>query len=69
MQGSSRWIRCPKCGHKLFKDFEYANVEIKCSSCKSIVTVTGGVTVGCTSDDKERANDNRGRRRIEHNLE
>lgn len=38
----SNWIRCPKCGHKLFRcDSTGAGMklEIKCSSCKSILTL------------------------------
>lgn len=38
------WIKCPKCGHKLFlwtanERFDYADINIKCSSCKRIVDV------------------------------
>lgn len=64
-----RWVRCPKCGHKLFKDMGYADVEIKCSSCKGIVKVSGGITIGYHGDDKRGANDNRRSRGAEHNLE
>lgn len=36
----SKWIRCPKCGHKLFKyEGERTKLEIKCSSCKAIVEI------------------------------
>lgn len=36
------WYKCPYCGHKLFRgkylrDFDC--IEIKCSSCKKIVTL------------------------------
>lgn len=39
------WIKCPKCGHKLFlwtanERFDYADINIKCSSCKRIVDVS-----------------------------
>lgn len=36
------WLRCPCCGHKLFriiKDSGLSDLEIKCHSCKSIVNV------------------------------
>ena len=37
------WVRCPKCGHKLFKVYETddmkIHIEIKCSSCKSVIDV------------------------------
>ena len=62
-KGRSRWLKCPNCGHKLFKviseepitisissrDFvggfphiSNGSIEIKCHSCKEIVTVAGG---------------------------
>ena len=63
MQGINRWARCPQCGHKLFKDFGQADIEIKCSSCKAIVTIQGGVTVGCIGDNKKGADLNRECRR------
>lgn len=39
---TEKWIRCPKCGHKLMKVLGTTSntfVEIKCSSCKAIVNV------------------------------
>lgn len=38
------WCRCSKCGHKLFlydtrKESENLHINIKCSSCKSILDV------------------------------
>lgn len=36
------WVRCPKCGHKLFKAIEpriINGVEIKCHSCKNIILI------------------------------
>ena len=36
------WVRCPNCGHKLFKAVEpklIDGIEIKCHSCKKIVIV------------------------------
>lgn len=42
----ARWIKCPFCGHKLFKAFEewIGHIEIKCPSCKRIFEIeeTGG---------------------------
>ncbi len=36
------WVRCPRCNHKLFRvltdNSHIANIEIKCSSCRAIVT-------------------------------
>lgn len=35
-----KWCRCPKCGHKLFKYMDgKATLNIKCSSCKAVVTI------------------------------
>ena len=42
-----KWVRCPNCGHKLFRivkdiDIDKAEknrLEVKCHSCKSIVEV------------------------------
>lgn len=56
-KGESRWVKCPYCGHKLFKavsvnpmltrehvgDLAEGDIEIKCHSCKGIVAVSGGV--------------------------
>ena len=63
-KGRSSWVRCPNCGHKLFKMFSEepimvsvssrdfvgglphisnSSIEIKCHSCKEIVTIAGGV--------------------------
>lgn len=64
-----KWVRCPSCGHKLFKDFGYSDVEIKCSSCGCIVTITGGLTIGCNDYYKRRKNNSGERRRAKHNLE
>ena len=50
---SDVWVRCPKCGHKLFKKIEgekpegeksspslnEKTVEIKCHSCKEISVI------------------------------
>lgn len=39
---AEKWIRCPKCGHKLMKVLGTTSntlIEIKCSSCKAIVKV------------------------------
>ena len=36
---TGRWVRCGCCGHKLFKIEQgsfYGEIEVKCSSCKSI---------------------------------
>lgn len=36
------WVRCPNCGHKLFrkkKSSKQIEIEIKCSSCKKILEV------------------------------
>lgn len=63
-----RWVRCPTCGHKLFKDRGRADVEIKCSSCKGIVTITGGVTVGYNGSYGKRADYNRRRNRSERDF-
>ena len=47
------WVRCSKCGHKLFKintempmfeilnDLDRLQIEIKCHSCKTINRVGG----------------------------
>lgn len=44
---SARWIHCPKCGHRLFYNkggtFE---IEIKCPSCKNIMTIDQNVEGG-----------------------
>lgn len=39
------WVRCPYCGHKLFKLKQTENeteitIEIKCHSCKEIYELT-----------------------------
>ena len=39
-----KWTLCPKCRHKLFRLEEIqtdnkANIQIKCSACKSIIRV------------------------------
>lgn len=36
-----KWVRCPKCGHKLFfADVDsVVDIEIKCHSCKDVVNV------------------------------
>lgn len=36
------WCTCPHCGHKLFKysDVTRGEINIKCSSCKNIVTIS-----------------------------
>lgn len=39
------WMKCPKCKHKLFwldKNEDKTQMEVKCSSCKSIVNVFFG---------------------------
>ena len=40
---TERWVRCSNCNHKMFKitDGESNNISIniKCSSCKRIMTV------------------------------
>ena len=62
-KGRSRWVKCPNCGHKLFKVLSEeplaisvssrtfvdglpliseGSIEIKCHSCKEIVTIAGG---------------------------
>ena len=46
------WVRCPACGHKLFRvsndvdelvigvaDGEECNLEVKCHSCKAVVSI------------------------------
>ena len=36
----AKWVRCPKCGHKLMRVLDIKSntlIEIKCSSCKAIV--------------------------------
>ena len=37
---ASNWIHCPECGHRLFfnKGGEFL-IEIKCPSCKQIMTI------------------------------
>lgn len=40
------WVRCGKCGHKLFKidknsDNKIDGIEIKCHSCKTVNKVDG----------------------------
>lgn len=41
------WVRCPKCGHKLFrkignKSDSEIKIEIKCHSCKEITEIALG---------------------------
>lgn len=44
------WVRCPKCGHKLFRILRpcgaesVPSIEIKCSSCKAIVNLNSAFT-------------------------
>ena len=33
---TDRWVNCPYCGHRMW------TLEIKCTSCKKIVTLEGG---------------------------
>ena len=40
----SAWVHCPECGHRLFFDKGGKFfIEIKCSSCKRILTINEGV--------------------------
>lgn len=42
------WVLCPNCKHKLFKVYDGKSldgIEIKCSSCKNIVRINGGIKV------------------------
>lgn len=56
---SGRWIHCPKCGHRLFYNkggtFE---IEIKCPSCKSIMTIDQNVKGGGKDGDIRRDRNN-----------
>lgn len=38
----NQWIHCPLCGHRLFfiKVADRIDMEVKCTSCKSIVRVS-----------------------------
>lgn len=40
---AEKWVRCPNCTHKMFKMAEEESnnisINIKCSSCKRIMTV------------------------------
>lgn len=46
MARNEQWVRCPQCGHKLFRlvqNHGYAtDIEIKCHSCKSVVLILMG---------------------------
>lgn len=36
----AKWIHCPKCGHRMFFLREGTfQMEIKCTSCKDIITI------------------------------
>lgn len=51
-----KWVRCPKCGHKLFRaevSKMGTKLEIKCSSCKT-VTVIDMSKIGGNEDDLQR---------------
>lgn len=42
---ANRWVRCPKCTHKMFwfeglRRGQNTDLHIKCSSCKKIVKVS-----------------------------
>lgn len=56
---NARWIHCPKCGHRLFYNkggtFE---IEIKCPSCKSIMTIDQNVKGGEKNGDIRRNRSN-----------
>ena len=40
---AEKWVRCPECTHKLFKisteESNNISINIKCSSCKRVMTV------------------------------
>ena len=43
-RNNDTWVRCPECGHKLFKivrngSGEAVQIETKCHSCKNIITI------------------------------
>lgn len=46
MTRNEQWVRCPQCGHKLFRlvrNQGYATeIEIKCHSCKAIIPILMG---------------------------
>lgn len=40
---TNKWVNCPYCGHKMFRWIDGKWVlEVKCTSCKRIVTLEGG---------------------------
>lgn len=40
---SSKWVFCPHCGHKMFKQIKGEwELEVKCPSCKRIYVLKGG---------------------------
>ena len=48
----SAWVHCPECGHRLFfnKGGKFF-IEIKCSSCKKILTIDERVCNNETHDN------------------
>ena len=43
MTTTERWVNCPYCGHRMFRWIDGKwTLEIKCTSCKKIVTLEGG---------------------------
>lgn len=51
---NNSWVQCPKCGHKLFalkRPQGVVSLEIKCSSCKEIVSVRMNLMdIGATTE-------------------
>lgn len=47
MTRNEQWVRCPQCGHKLFRlvqnQGDATEIEIKCHSCRSIISILMGV--------------------------
>ena len=49
-----KWVICPYCGHKLFKQMTGESVlDVKCPSCKRIYVLKGG-----EKDDEQASLDN-----------